>query len=70
LLNGKETKERRVQGDKMDTEAREGIVCFSEKEAEENSKRLQQEGYSTKVVHLKDGRYVVYMVGEKWEWKR
>lgn len=53
-----------------ETKEREGIVCFTEKEADENRKRLQLEGYSTVVVHMKDGRYIVYTVGEKWEWKR
>jgi|OpeIllAssembly_1097287.scaffolds.fasta_scaffold472658_3 hypothetical protein len=53
----------------MELREAEGIVCFSEQEAEENRKRLQQEGYSSKIVRMIDGRYIVYKIGEKWEWK-
>jgi len=53
----------------MDLREPEGIVCFSEKEADVQRKQLEREGYGTKVVILKDGRHVVYTVGEKWEWR-
>ena len=53
----------------MELKEREGIVCFSEKDADEWRKQLEREGYGTIIVKLKDGRYIVYTVGEKWEWK-
>jgi hypothetical protein len=54
----------------VESKEKEGIICFSEKEADKRSKQLDQEGYNTKIVKVKDGRYIIYTVGEKWEWPR
>ena len=51
----------------MESKPKEGIVCFNEKEADEHRQKLEEEGYREKIVKMKDGRYIVYSIGERWE---
>jgi hypothetical protein len=59
---------REVREGEVESKEKEGIICFTKKEADKRSKQLDQEGYGTKIVKIKDGRYIVYTVGQKWEW--
>jgi len=54
----------------MASKERNGITCFTKQEADEQREKFQRDGFRVKIVKQKDGKYIVYAIGEPGEWKR